>query len=198
MRCPHISMLLVGTLALGACQQQTTSPEQQAAANSTAPVAIASEAATPAPVAAKSSSPPAADAVPQPGTPSDITDAYRGEKGARGVLLTWARALENGNYALAWEQFGNDGKDSGTSKALYSAQFDKYRRITVAMPSGTMEGAAGSTYYTAPTTLTGELRGGGVEVLKGDVVLRRVNDVPGASSDQLHWHIYKADLKPVS
>lgn len=198
MRCPHISLLLVGTLALGACHQQATTPEQQAAADSTAPGVIASEAATLPSAAAAAPSPAGADAVPQPGTPSDITDAYRGEKGARGVLLTWARALENGNYALAWEQFGNDGRDSGTSKALYSAQFDKYRRITVAMPSGTMEGAAGSTYYTAPTTLTGELRGGGVEVLKGDVVLRRVNDVPGASSDQLHWHIYKADLKPVS
>ncbi|ROT94239.1 hypothetical protein EB810_14360 [Altererythrobacter sp. FM1] len=188
-------MLLVGTLTLGACQQQATSPEQHATADSTAPVAIASEAATPAPVAATL---PSADAAPQPSPPSDITDAYRGEKGARGVLLTWAHALENGNYALAWEQFGNDGKDSGTSKALYSAQFDKYRRITVAMPSGTIEGAAGSSYYTAPTTLTGELRGGGVEVLKGDVVLRRVNDVPGASSEQLHWYIYKADLKPVN
>lgn len=197
MRFPHISLLLVGTLTLGACQQQATAPEQQATADSTAPTAIASEAAPPTPIARTDPSPPA-DAAPEPSTPSDITDAYRGEKGARGVLLTWARALENGNYALAWEQFGNGGKDSGTSKALYSAQFDKYRRITVAMPSGTMEGAAGSSYYTAPTTLTGELRGGGVEVLKGDVVLRRVNDVPGASSEQLHWHIYKADLKPVN
>lgn len=187
-------VLLAGALSLAACQQHSEAP---------APAGTATPAPLPAPSASEAPAPaptPTTTPTPTPSaspTPSDITDAYRGEKGARGVLLTWARALENGDYGKAWEQFGHGGQDSGSSKALYTARFDKYRRITIAMPTGTMEGAAGSSYYTAPTTLTGELKGGGVEVLRGDVVLRRVNDVPGATSEQLHWHIYQADLKPV-
>jgi len=34
--------------------------------------------------------------------------------------------------------------------------------------------------------------------LEGEVVLRRVNDVDGATADQLRWHIAQADLKSVS
>jgi hypothetical protein len=33
-------------------------------------------------------------------------------------------------------------------------------------------------------------------VLKGDVVLRRVNDVPGATEEQLRWHIESTTLTP--
>ena len=56
---------------------------------------------------------------------------------------------------------------------------------------GESEGAAGSLYYTAPVTVTD-----GTRVLKGDVVLRRVNDVPGATEEQLRWHIESTTLTP--
>ena len=32
----------------------------------------------------------------------------------------------------------------------------------------------------------------------GQYVVRRVNDVPGASADQLRWHIDSATLKPAA
>ena len=60
-----------------------------------------------------------------------------------------------------------------------------------------MEGAAGSSYYTAPTTVVGKTEDGRPFRLEGEVVLRRVNDVPGATEDQLRWHLEKVDLKPV-
>jgi hypothetical protein len=50
--------------------------------------------------------------------------------------------------------------------------------------SGESEGAAGSIYYTAPVTIID-----GARRLTGEVVLRRVNDVPGATPEQLRWHI---------
>jgi hypothetical protein len=125
-----------------------------------------------------------------------MTNAEKGEKGARGVLLTWARALERKDFATAWAQFDDHGKRSGVTQSQYAARFADYRTITVAMPAGQSEGAAGSIYYTAPTTITGTTTAGKPYKLKGDVVLRRVNDVPGASDYQLHWHIESADLKP--
>jgi hypothetical protein len=59
-----------------------------------------------------------------------------------------------------------------------------------------MEGAAGSSYYTAPATITGIRADGSKATLKGEVVLRRVNDVPGATPEQLAWHIEQVNLTP--
>jgi hypothetical protein len=70
------------------------------------------------------------------------------------------------------------------------------QNISVAVPTGTMEGAAGSSYYTAPATITGIRADGSKATLRGDVVLRRVNDVPGATPEQLAWHIEQVNLKP--
>ena len=128
--------------------------------------------------------------------PKLTPEAAKGEKGARNVLLEWGAALEHKDFARAYAQFGDDGARSGMSEKAYAESFAKYRTITVAMPTGSMEGSAGSLYYTAPTTITGELNGGGSYRLRGPVVLRRVNDVPGASAEQLRWHIYSADLEP--
>ncbi len=49
---------------------------------------------------------------------------------------------------------------------------------------GQAEGAAGSLFYTAPVTIIS-----GPRRIEGEVVLKRVNDVPGASAEQLRWHI---------
>tara|TARA_B100000929_G_scaffold82971_1_gene64799 strand:- start:1358 stop:1759 length:402 start_codon:yes stop_codon:yes gene_type:complete len=126
-----------------------------------------------------------------------VPAAEKGEKGARNVLLFWGAALEQKQFAKAWAQFGEDGKRSGMSQQQYAESFAPYATITVAMPNGRMEGAAGSLYYTAPTTITGTLKSGGNYKLQGPVILRRVDDVPGATAEQLRWHIYSTDLKRV-
>ena len=111
-----------------------------------------------------------------------VPAAEKGEKGARNVLLFWGAALEQKQFAKAWAQFGEDGKRSGMSQQQYAESFAPYATITVAMPNGRMEGAAGSLYYTAPTTITGTLKSGGNYKLQGPVILRRVDDVPGATA----------------
>lgn len=126
-----------------------------------------------------------------------VPDAERGETGARNVLLEWGRGLENGRFDNAWCQFADNGQASGRSRSEYAQYWKSLGRLTVAMPTGTLEGAAGSSYYTAPTTITAELPDGTTRTFKGDVVLRRVNDVPGASADQLRWQIRSADLAEV-
>lgn len=60
--------------------------------------------------------------------------------------------------------------------------------IAVAVDDGTMEGAAGSSFYTAPVTITARDRQGRPIRFEGEAVLRRVNDVPGATAAQLAWH----------
>jgi hypothetical protein len=129
--------------------------------------------------------------------PPLVPEAEKGEKGARNVLLAWARALEQGDYATAFAQWGGEAEErSGMTAAEHAAWWGRFETITVAMPAGTMEGAAGSSYYEAPTTVVGKRKDGTPYRLVGTVVLRWVNDVPGATPDQLRWHIEKVDLAP--
>ncbi|HEX7872254.1 MAG TPA: hypothetical protein VF475_05035 [Sphingobium sp.] len=123
-------------------------------------------------------------------------EAAKGEKGARAVLLDWARALETGDWEKARAQWGHGGEDSGLDAEAFAAPYRKYRQITVSVGDGTVEGGAGSLYYEVPVTLAGVLRDGRTERLTGTVVVRRVNDVDGATAEQLRWHLSQADLKP--
>lgn len=127
-------------------------------------------------------------------TPPVLTsEAERGEKGARNVLLSWARAIELREYDQAWDLFGASGKER-MSRAEFARIFAGLDDITVAVPGGSMEGAAGSSYYTSQATITAEDADGRPVRFEGPVVLRRVNDVPGATAAQLRWHVESADL----
>ena len=175
-------------LALSACRQQDSEPPEQVSPGSATPVS------PPAGMSAQPTPQPS----PAPPETSPSSAQVDQEKAARGVLLEWARALELGQYDRAYAQWGASAEArSGLTAAEHAASWSKYKTITVAMPTGTMEGAAGSSYYTAPTTVVGKTEDGRPFRLEGEVVLRRVNDVPGATEDQLRWHIERVDLKPV-
>jgi hypothetical protein len=55
-----------------------------------------------------------------------------------------------------------------------------------------MEGAAGSIYITVPIVLYGTLDGKKLH-RSGNVILRRVNDVPGSTEAQRRWHIERIE-----
>lgn len=182
------------TLATGTpspvANASATPPVTPAAAQAEAEVLPPPPPPVPPPLPALPAAPPSAQA--SPSSPPALTpQASKGEKGARAVLLTWARALENGDYDLAWEQF----RHPPAGRNGYAKWWRRYRTITVAVGDGTVEGAAGSLYYEVPATLTGETVGGEPYRLTGTVILRRVNDVDGATPEQLAWHIDTADLK---
>ncbi len=125
-------------------------------------------------------------------SPARLTpEAERGETGARNVLLSFARAIELKKFRQAYAMMRGKAR-AGTSAGQLADRFADFGRISVAAPSGTIEGAAGTTYYTAPVTITGS---NGPE-LTGDIILSRVNDVPGANEDQLRWHVARLDLAP--
>jgi len=150
---------------------------------------------------------PLPDAPPQPDGSADMpNDGYpklippvltpgaeTGVTGARSVLLDWARALELEEFDQAWAML-SDADQARWNESDFAAMFADLDEITVAVPDGTMEGAAGSTYYTAATTITASDADGRPVHYEGEVVLKRVNDVPGASAEQLRWHIERVSL----
>ena len=187
MRTPILASLLALTAA--ACE----SPEQGASSASAVDDATSSTAGTPSvDVVEPAAEDGTAAADPSLAAPQLTQEAEKGEEGARNVLLAWGSALEAKDFAKAYAQF----RDPQFSLVDYRERFADYRNIAVAMPTGRMEGAAGSSYYTAPTTVSGTTGDGTPYELKGDVVLRRVNDVPGATEEQLHWKIESAELAP--
>lgn len=75
------------------------------------------------------------------------------------------------------------------SAAEFSAQWSKLSAPVVQIGTGQQEGAAGSLYTTAPVTITD-----GKRTIRGEITLRRANDVPGATAEQLRWHIEATTL----
>ena len=203
MRCPRPALLVLPACAvLAACGPTPHGTPSDTAGSMTAPQAVPSplaedESAAPPPPAPASADPAPAHTAAAPATPAppaQLSEADKGEKGARAVLLTWARALENRQFDTAWAQF----RHPQSSREAFVRWWGRYRTITVAVPGGEMDAGAGSLYYTAPATLTGTRANGGPFRLEGTVVLRRVNDVDGASPAQLRWGIESADLKDVA
>ena len=60
---------------------------------------------------------------------------------------------------------------------------------------GEMEGAAGSSYVTMPVVFYGQLKDGKASRRSADIILRRVNDVPGSTDAQRRWHIERIEWK---
>ena len=196
-----IFLAAAGTLALAACSGSVPAADasQEAidpvAPATTAPAPSPGEAALPAGQAAPSASPAPAPPAPNAAVATTATPPIdKSERGARAVLTTWARALETQQFALAWAQFVNPP----ASKADFTRWWQRYRTIRVSLGPGEGDAAMGSSYYTAPATLTGMTVAGKPFRLQGDVVVRRVNDINGATPEQLRWHIGSADLKDVS
>lgn len=194
---------LVPALFLYACDRTVEPPEP----GTTAPEVSATPV-DPAPaVTATPSSPPVSD-TPPPGytdgsginegypdlAPKPLTpEAERTVKGATNVLMSFARAIELKEFDQAWALLG-DSDQRKWPKAEFTTMFADLDRIMVAFAGGSMEGAAGSSYYTAPLTITSTDKDGRPVRYEGKAVLRRVNDVDGATPAQLRWHFERVDL----
>ncbi len=128
--------------------------------------------------------------------PADCGPAAASPAAAVEVIRLYYRALAARDFATAYSQWGNDGAASGKSYDAFAAGFAKTRttRVTTGTP-GEGDGAAGSIFVTIPVTVTAALTDGTQQHFTGSYTLRRVNDVPGASADQLRWHIASATPK---
>ncbi len=123
--------------------------------------------------------------------------APQSDAAAAAVVRRYYSAINAHDYATAWSQWGENGRP-GQRFADFQKGFADTRATSVtigAMPPS--EGAAGSIYATVPVTVDAQLNDGRRQRFVGQYVVRRVNGVPGASAEQLRWHIDSATLKPV-
>jgi len=164
----------IAALALGACQREAA-PPTVAQATSAARETAAAPAVTPAAPAASPAAPPA------PSTARDPNE----------VLLGWAKAISLRDWAAAYVYWGDHGARSGLSAEAFAEKWGRLGQPDLEIGKGRIEGAAGSSFYTVPVTVID-----GRRRIRGEVVLRRVNDVPGAGAEQLRWHIVSSTLDP--
>jgi hypothetical protein len=104
------------------------------------------------------------------------------------LLRFYAAALHARDWAAAAKAWG---AGSGVTATTLKASYDRAAPPLLELGKGEVEGAAGSLYYEAPVTLR---FGPGAPGEAGSLVLRRVNDVPGATPEQLRWHIERSTI----
>ncbi|WP_111494905.1 hypothetical protein [Marinobacter bohaiensis] len=140
---------------------------------------------------------------PQSGAPDPRPDpennaaAASGASGAVDVVRRYYAALSVGDYDTAYELWGDSGPPN-QSYADFVSGYDRTRQVAVGVTGDVrLEGAAGSLYATVPVIVRATRDDGQAQRFSGHYILRRVNDVPGASAASLRWHLYDADLQPV-
>jgi hypothetical protein len=145
---------------------------------------------------------------PAPGTPGGLPDdrtpvseasfSEESAQGAANVVQSYYAGLGGRNYVGAWARWADGGRASGSATPdAFAASFAKYAQYDAQIGApGQIEGAAGSLYVSVPVVIYGRLKTGQEVHEKGEVTLRRVNNVPGSTLDQRRWHIEKIETKP--
>lgn len=103
------------------------------------------------------------------------------------LLRYYAAALHARDWAAASRAWG---AGSGVTAATLKAAYDRPERPTLEVGKGEGDAGAGSLFYEAPVVL----RFGDGPPERGTLSLRRVNDVDGATPEQLRWHIERATI----
>jgi hypothetical protein len=101
------------------------------------------------------------------------------------VVQSYGALIEQGRWTESWKLW---------SDAAAARQFDRnwrdFSEIHLEIGElGELEGAAGSIYMTMPVVFYGKRKNGTDSRERAEIVLRRVNDVPGSTEAQRRWHI---------
>jgi hypothetical protein len=189
MRSP-LCLAIAGLVA--ACGPQASTPELD---RSRDPAAVPAGRAVPSREVRRSEA-----AVPAPGQPGGLADdrspvseapfTKTSAQGAADVVQTYYALLEEHDYAAARRLWRTGGEGSGPTAQAFAESFRDFREYhaQVGKP-GEIEGAAGSLFVSVPVQIHGVDVSGKSFSRLATVTLRRVNGVPGASADQLRWHI---------
>jgi hypothetical protein len=105
------------------------------------------------------------------------------------VVQSYGALIEQGRWAEAGLLWGDSGQ-AARFKAGLAQLADVHLEIG---NLGEPEGAAGSIYVTMPVIFYGDFQNGQPFRRSADVILRRVNDVPGSTDAQRRWHIERID-----
>jgi len=121
--------------------------------------------------------------------------APRSPEAAAEVVRRYYSAIDARDYGTAWSQWGEGGRP-GQNYAAFRAGFALTRSVRVTVgPLQPSEDAAGSVYQSVPVVLAATLNDGTRQRFVGTYVVRRVNDVDGATADQRRWHLVSARLR---
>jgi hypothetical protein len=165
-------------LALAACNQTSQQPSPNAAqpANEAAP-------AIPPPATGPDAKTPLSE-------PKAAFDPRTAEAAGQ-VAQHYGALIEQHRMKEAQRLWGNS--DSASDFAVQLRRYPDVH-LEIGRP-GDMEGAAGSSYVTIPVTFYGKDQNDAEFRRKADVILRRVNDVPGSTAAQRRWHIERIEWK---
>lgn len=98
------------------------------------------------------------------------------------VVQFYLEAIGGGDWAEAALVWDDPAIDAARLQAIYAG----YGEPQVEWTEPFVEGAAGSLYCTVAGKLT-DARDPARPMVEGTLLLRRANDVPGATPDQLRW-----------
>ena len=175
------SAIAATVLVISACNKESP---QQRASNAGQPVnAVPAETPTP---------------IPPPGTGPDAKTPLAEPKGAIDPKSVEAASQVVQHYGALIEQHRTKEAlalwRSSDSASDFAVQLRRYAEmhLEIGRP-GDMEGAAGSSYVTVPVTFYGRDENRSTFHRPADVILRRVNDVPGSTAAQRRWHIERID-----
>jgi len=134
---------------------------------------------------AKRQDTPAFVAAPDTSAPKDPADAVR----------KYYAFLEAKDYPRAYAMWGEGGLASKQTYPEFAAGFARtaHTRVTVTGPVS-IEGAAGSSFAEVRVRVDALTTDGQEQKFGGAYVVRRANDVPGATDAQLRWHFDAARL----
>jgi hypothetical protein len=137
------------------------------------------------------SAPPAVanKAVPAPAPAEKPTVDPKSSEAALDLVRGLVDLLNRGKFDEAYMLLGA----GAPPRTDFDRHFSKYSDLKVSVGNaGDQEGAAGSIYLSVPITVSGNAKGEHVS-RSATVILRRVNDVPGSTEAQRHWHIQRID-----
>lgn len=170
-------------LAMAACHspgnQAQTFNNEGATADAPAPAPAASTPPKSAPAVANEAS------LSEPSGPIDS----KSPEAAGQVVQSYGALIEQGRWKEANELWGD-----AAAAARFQVDLSQYADVHLEIGNpGDPEGAAGSIYLTMPVILYGDLKSGQPFRRSADVILKRVNDVPGSTEAQRRWHIERID-----
>ena len=107
------------------------------------------------------------------------------------VVQHYGALIEQRRFAEAEKLWGD-----ARAAADFKLQLRRYpeSHLEIGEP-GDPEGAAGSIYVTVPVVFYGRDQNDAAFRRAADIILRRVNDVPGSTEAQRRWHIERIDWK---
>jgi hypothetical protein len=152
-----------------------------------APPAVANDTAPAPPSPGQSAEPVNRTSLPEPKGPIDPKSV----EAAGQVVQHYGALIEQHRMTEAAKQWG-----SADSAQQFALQLKRYPEAHLEIGDlGQPEGAAGSIYVTMPVVFYGKDQNDKAFRRPANMILRRVNDVPGSTEAQRRWHIERIEWK---